>query len=128
MNPKITIILLSAGTAVILAFVLWQYLFSIYEVTFRVFPTELSADFNSTVEIDAIPVNAFGFKAPLRNSPSEFEIIEGVQLVEVIKKDGDKGELILRAKGEPGKVVVKIRTKYSLWPALIEVPIRPNTA
>ncbi len=63
----------------------YNYLLNIYEVTYKVTPKELFADYKSTVKIECIPVNAFGWEIPFRNTYCKFEITQGKDLVEIIK-------------------------------------------
>ena len=113
---------------VLLAFLAYQYLFRIYESTVEVEPENLFADNQSTVTINVIPLNAFGWKPLFRSSHAEFEITEGEALVEIISITKDEGEIILKAKSETGKVIVKIKSEYSLLPMVAEINILPNLA
>lgn len=128
MNSKTTIVVLAVFLIIVLTFVLWQYLFSIYEVSFKVSETVLYADSRSIAKIEAVPLNALGHKAPFRVSPSVFEFQEGKDLVDIVGNYPEKGVIILRAKDKPGKIVLSVKTKFSLWPTLIEIIIRPNLA
>ena len=110
----------------IIGFFVYQYLIKIYEATLKVEPQNLFADNQSIVTISVIPVNSFGWKALFRSSPAEFEITEGSKLVEVKFLDKENGKLILKAKSETGKVVVRIKSKYSLLPMEVEIIILQN--
>ena len=112
----------------IISFLLYQYVFGIYEVTYNVTPEKLFADNQSTVTIKAIPINSFGWKAPLRNVYATFEITEGSDLINIISEKQAEGTLILQAKNRTGKVVVLIHSKYALLPSSIEITIYPNFA
>lgn len=103
-----------------------MYLFNIYEVEFEVKPYKMYADNQSQVQITSIPLNAFGWKAPFRDSPTEYEIREGEELVDVVKRDDEKGILILKAKEKPGKVVIHAKSKFSLLPSEITIIIETN--
>ncbi|MGE5498219.1 MAG: hypothetical protein ACM3Q2_09125 [Syntrophothermus sp.] len=107
-----------------LLFILWQYVLNIYEVRFDVSPPVLYADSKSETVIEAVPLNAFGWKAPFRKSASIFEITEGEDLVQIIENSPEEGRLVLRAGDRQGLVVVKVTTKYSLWPSIIEIPVK----
>jgi hypothetical protein len=104
----------------------YHYILSVYEVTYKVTPDKLYADNNSTLIIEAVPINSFGWKAPFRKTFSEFTFNEGKDLVEVIFKDNSNGILKLRAKEKPGKVSITIKSNYSLLPSTIEIIIEPN--
>jgi hypothetical protein len=104
------------------------YLFNIYEVTYEVKPEKLYADNQSVVRIQAIPINAFGWKAPFRSAPADFEIKEGADLVYVQKNDKDNGTLIIKAKDKPGTVTIFVKSKYSMLPTALDIIIEPNAA
>lgn len=123
-NPVIYISILII--ILILGFFIYQYLIKIYESTVKVEPRNLFADNQSTLTISVVPLNAFGSKALFRNSPAEFEIIEGGSLVKIQLLDNENGLLILKAKSETGKVAVKIKSKHSLLPMMVEIMIQPN--
>ena len=110
----------------IISFALYQYVFSIYEVTYSIQPEKLYADNQSTVTIKAIPINSFGWKAPFRNAYAKFDISEGSELVSVVTEKSDEGIIVLKAKNKTGKVVVLIHSKYALLPSSIEITIYPN--
>jgi hypothetical protein len=112
--------------AVILLFLVYQYVFMIYEVTYDVNPKMLYADNSSTVTIKTKPVNSLGWEAPFRTSPAEFIIVEGSELIEVVKEDNDEGLLIVRAKDSTGNVVIHVKSRNSLLPTPIEIPIFSN--
>ncbi len=101
----------------------YYFIFNIYEITFSVNPKNLFADYKSTVIIRTIPINAFGFRAPFRHSPAAFEIIEGKDLVDIIRDNRTAGVFILRAKDKAGKVVVQLKPDHALLPTLITINI-----
>ena len=125
-NINFLIIILLA--LLIISFALYQYVFSIYEVTYSVRLEKLFADNQSTITINAIPINSFGWKAPLRNVYAKFEITEGNDLVNIISENDAEGSLTLQAKNKTGKVVVLIHSKFALLPSSIEIIIYPNFA
>jgi hypothetical protein len=110
----------------IAAFAAFHYIFSIYEVIYKITPDKLYADNSSTIVIEAIPVNSLGWKAPFRKSYSSFTIIEGNDLVQIISLNNEQGILKLKARDKAGKVSVTIISKYSLLPSTIEIIIEPN--
>ena len=112
----------------IAGFFSYQYIFNIYEVTYRIRPERLFADNKSELIIDIVPLNSFGWRAPFRNSPFEFTITEGVELVEIVFIDKVKGIIKIKAKENPGKISITIKPKYSLFPSTIEIIIEPNIA
>ena len=116
-----------AGILIILAFIFsFLYIFNIYEVIYNVAPKLLYADSKSVVTVSSIPVNAFGWKTPFRTAPADFKIKEGNDLVEIISEDSKKGILILKAKNNPGKLVLYVKSRYALFPSSIEINIHPE--
>jgi hypothetical protein len=122
------IYLLAVIVLIIIILFVYQYLFSIYEVTYSVEPKILYADNKSETVIEVIPLNAWGWRAPLRNAPAKFEIKEGADLIEIIQQYNEKGMLILKAKSSSGKVIILVRPKTALLPTSIEIIIHPNFA
>jgi hypothetical protein len=125
---NINILIIGLLALLIVSFSLYQYVFSIYEVTYTENPEKLFADNQSTITIKAIPINSFGWKAPFRNAYAKFEITEGSDLVNIVSGKNRTDSLILQAKNKIGKVVVLIHSEYALLPSSIEITIYPNFA
>ena len=125
---RFNIIIIAIISSFIIAFLCFQYIFSIYEVIYSINPKELFADNKSTVTIAAVPLNSFGHKAPFRSTAAVFSIVEGNELVETVLKDEQNGFLTLRAKDKPGVIVVHVKAEKSLLPSSIEIPVQPNIA
>lgn len=123
-DPKIYIIL-SILLLIAIIFI-YQYIFGIYEVTYSVDHRKIFADNQSTATITVVPVNSFGWKAPLRSSPAKFRIVEGADLVEIIQNSPEKGFFSIKAKDKPGKVIIWVKSIHSLLPSEIEIIIEPN--
>lgn len=100
-----------------------MYVLNIYGDVIVKDPENLYADNTSTIIIEAIPINAFGWKIPFRKSWAEFNIIEGENLIDIIQKNDKDGMIILRSRGIPGKVEISVKTKFSLFPNLVKVEI-----
>ncbi len=103
----------------IASFVIWQYVFSIYEVKVVVKPQKISLGDLFTVNV--VPLNSFGNKAPLRNCESSLSIIKGENSVKLIEEK--KGLFSFRAVSS-GKVVFHINSKFSLETNSVELEIR----
>ena len=114
--------------AVLLAVFIFNYVFSVYETKYELSTSVLYSDGNTTAVLLAIPINAWGFKAPFRNSNTRFEFEEGAGKVEVLIKDEVRGVLKIRSKQESGKVVIRATPKNSLLPTVFEILIYPNQA
>ena len=123
---RVEIYLIFAILIFIIGFAGYHYIFSIYEVTYKITPDKLYADNSSTIIIEAIPINSFGWKAPLRKSHAEFKFNEGKDLIDIISIDNDTGILKLKAKDKSGKISISIKSKFSLLPSTIEIIIEPN--
>ena len=123
MSRRNKILIISILLIIITAIFLSMYVLNIYGDIIVKYPENLYADHTSTIKIEAVPINAFGWKIPFRKSRAEFDIIEGENLVDVIQKNEKDGLIILRAKGIPGKVEISVKTKFSLFPNLVTVEI-----
>jgi hypothetical protein len=121
-----TIIFLSIAIFLFVSFLFYKYFINIYETIVKVEPEKLFADSQSSIVVSVIPLNALGWKALFRYSTAEFEIIEGNSLAEIQFTDSVHGKLILKAKSETGKIVVRIKSEYSFFPMIVEIPVYPN--
>lgn len=128
MSKTMWITLFAILGTLLAAIVLFNYVFSIYETRFDVTNQTLYADAGSTVTITATPINAWGFKAPLRKAHTRFVIEEGADKVDVVTKDEENGVLTLKSRLLSGKVVVRAIPAKALFPTKIELEIYPNTA
>ena len=99
----------------------WFYLFNIYETRILVHPKSLIANFDSTIEINLIPLNSFGRRALLRNISAKFEIVSGDSLVKITEKISDK--ITLQTLGQLGKVEILVTPEVGLFPSKIEIEI-----
>lgn len=126
MREKIIIIYLLILVLIILLFG-YFFLYNIYGTEQKKSCEYLYADPQSEMTIEVIPVNGFGIKAWFRTTSAKFEIIEGSNLIEIISKDESKGILKIRSLGEPGKIGIKIKSEFSLFPEYIEIEIKPRT-
>jgi uncharacterized protein (DUF58 family) len=106
----------------------YHYLFSVYEVEVNVNPQNIYSGRSTEVTISVIPINAIGTRALFRRVYANFDIIEGKKFAEIILEDKNNGKMVLLVKGETGKVVVKVDSKYALLPSEVEIPILSNLA
>jgi hypothetical protein len=125
-HGKILIVFISLSLIIILS--VFYYVFNVYETEIETGPKELFADNHSVATITVYPVNALGFRIPFRKINADFEIKEGKDLIEIVKEDTKNGIIVLRAKNRTGKVVIYVKSKYSLLPLLVEINVYPNTA
>lgn len=99
------------------------FLYNIYGSEVRCFPKNLYADTSSEITIEVFPINALGKKAWFRKSSAVFEIVEGIDLIEIIEYKKEPGFLKIRSKGKVGLVGIKIKSEHSLLPEYIEIEI-----
>ncbi|WP_337864997.1 hypothetical protein [Ignavibacterium sp.] len=118
-------IMILIGVMILLLIAGYYFLYNIYEIRTEISPKHLYTDLTSTLEIKVIPINAIGSKALFRSTKSEFEIIEGASLVEVIFLDKELSILKIKSKGIEGKVGIKIYNSHSLFPQYVEILILP---
>jgi len=124
-TPNIFILIVIMTITVAVLF--YNYIFSIYEVVVESEPKIIFADQKSYIRIYLKPINAMGWKAPLRNADGSFVIIEGEELVSIESIDESNGEIILRSLGVPGEVSFSIKSRYSLFPIYFEIQILNKT-
>lgn len=123
MNRRKNILIITVSLVILVLLFLSLYVFNVYGDVIRKYPDNLFADLNSTIEIKVVPINAFGWSLPFRKSNAEFNFIEGENLVEIIEQNNEKGFIILRSLGIPGRVEINIESQFSLLPNLVIVEI-----
>lgn len=99
------------------------FLYNIYGSEVKRSAQNLYADISSEITIEVIPINALGKKAWFRKSFATFEIVEGLELIEIIEHNEESGFIKIRSKGEAGLVGIKIKSEHSLFPEYIEIEI-----
>lgn len=118
---KILIILISIFLFILLF--LGMYVFNAYGDIVKKSPQNLFSDQSSTIKIEVVPINAFGWEIPFRNSSAKFKIIEGEDLLEILSEDNEKGIFILRSRGITGNVEISVKSEFSLFPTLVIIEI-----
>ena len=99
------------------------FLYNIYGSEVKRSAQNLYADTSSELTIEVFPINALGKKALFRKSSATFEIIEGLELIEITERNEESGFIKIRSKGEAGLVEVKIKSEHSLLAEYIEIEI-----
>jgi hypothetical protein len=99
------------------------FLYNIYGSEVKRSAQNLYADTASEITLEVFPINALGKKAWFRKSSATFEIVEGLELIEIIEHNKESGFLKIRSKGEAGLVGIKIKSEHSLLPEYIEIEI-----
>ena len=113
---------------VLCALFFYNYIYSIYEVKYDITNPILFCDSKSATVIKAFGINALGYKITFRNIKVDYEILEGKELIEIINDAIWKGELKIKARRECGLVIVRAKSEFSLFPAIIEIPIQVPSA
>lgn len=99
------------------------FLYNIYGVEVKKSSDYLFSDFKSEMIIEVYPINALGKKAWFRKTSATFQVVEGNDLITIIKNDPAEGTLLIRAKDKTGIVGIKIKSVYSLLPDYLEFEI-----
>ena len=99
------------------------FLYNIYGSEVKRSAQNLYADISSEMTIEVIPINSLGKKALFRKSLATFEIVEGLELIEIIELNKESGFIKIRSKGKAGLVGIKIKSEHSLLPEYIEIEI-----
>ncbi|MBK7868638.1 MAG: hypothetical protein IPJ75_17490 [Ignavibacteriales bacterium] len=105
---------------IIISFLIFNYYFSIYEVTFGKVPEKVKI--GDSVTISLTPVNGAGTKVPFRTSPFEIKFIEGESTVKVINDKSAEGEFIFKTTS-PGNIKLLVTPKHALKPTLFEIVV-----
>lgn len=92
----------------------------------RIEPENLSPDNESTCNIQLIPQNFFGLFIPFKSVNSQFRIVEGKDLVDVVKFESEISKLVLRAKEKTGKVRIQFIVRDMPLPIECELLIIEN--
>lgn len=122
MRKKIILIYLSI-TVFVLLLAGYFFLYNIYGSEVVRNPQTLYAQSSSEMIIEVIPINAMGKKAMFRSSSAAFEIVEGIDLIEIIEYKKEIGFFKIRSIGKAGLVGIKIKSEHSLLPEYIEIEI-----
>ena len=122
MRKKIILIYLSISVFILLLGG-YFFLYDIYGSEVKRSAQNLYADTFSEITIEVFPINALGKKAWFRKSSATFELIEGIDLVDVIEYDKESGFLKIRSRGKVGLVGIKIKSEHSLLPEYVEIEI-----
>jgi len=99
------------------------FLYNIYGSEVIRSSQNLYSDHSSEMVIEVVPVNALGKKAWFRKSSATFEIVEGINLIEITEYKKELGFIKIRSKGKVGLVGIKIKSEHSLLPEYIEIEI-----
>ena len=99
------------------------FLYNIYGSEVKRSAQNLYADTSSEITIEVFPINALGKKAWFRKSSATFEIVEGLELIEITERNEESGFIKIRSRGEAGLVGIKIKSEHSLLPEYIEIEI-----
>ncbi|MBK7106112.1 MAG: hypothetical protein IPH62_12590 [Ignavibacteriae bacterium] len=105
--------------AIFLSLLIWNYFFSIYEIKFSTSFQNSTIKTNSENFIEFYGINSFGQKLSFRNLDITFEILEGKELVNEIKKKSNK--VFISTNEIEGKIVVKVNSRFSLNPIIISI-------
>ena len=122
MRKKIILFYLSISVFVLLLGG-YFFLYNIYGSEVKRSAQNLYADISSEMTIEVIPINSLGKKALFRKSSATFEIVEGLELIEIIELNKESGFIKIRSKGETGLVGIKIKSEHSLLSEYIEIEI-----
>lgn len=128
MKRSSVIIVLILMIVVLIAFFFYNYIYSIYEIKYEVTSSILYIDSKSMTMIKAFGINALGYKITFRNISVNYEILEGKYLIEIINGESWKGELKIKALGEPGSVIIRAASEFSLLPTIIEIQLQVPSA
>jgi hypothetical protein len=87
-----------------------RLVFTSVKVKVELDPGFLHASQNSQLDMIVYPANTLGFRTPFAKAEVRFEIVEGGNLIELVKTD-DFQSVIVKSTGKEGEAIVGI---YSL--------------
>ena len=85
MNKKLKVFSLAILILSLAGFILYYFIFNIYEIEVTVSPKMVFADPSCEIQIEIKPINAMGWKVPFRTATGKFKIVKGNNIVEIIK-------------------------------------------
>jgi hypothetical protein len=103
---------------IIISFLIFNYYFSIYEVTFGKVPEKVKI--GDSVTISLTPINGAGTIVPFRTSPFEIKFIEGESIIKVVDDKSAEGEFIFKTTS-PGNIKLLVTPKHALKPTIFEI-------
>lgn len=95
----------------------------IYEVIINKSTNELYLNGINELNIEVVPINSTGKRAWFRFVKTEFNFEKGIDFIEIVNKNTEKGSILLKAKNQLGVIVLLVKPKKSLYSTLIEIPI-----
>ncbi len=104
----------------LIAFLVWQYVFSIYETKTIFSPQKEIYSVGDEIILSVQPLNSFGKKAPLRKISARIDA-ENSEKVRINTLDENKFSIKFLKEG---KVKIKLSTKYSAQKELLEFEVR----
>ena len=100
------------------------YIFNVYEVKYSLSNKELSED-NPEITIEAIPLNSFGERAPLREAPFAIKIVSGETSIEILDgKTISQKKIRLKSNSISGEVELDLKSKFDLFPVRKKIKIK----
>ena len=113
------IVILSLSLTVL--YLVYYFIFNIYEIEVSADSKELKPDNNSVTKISIKPINSLGKEVPFRKVNSEIKFISGIDLVTIVSNEDRI--IILKTKNKKGLVKIEIDSKFSLLLNVIEINI-----
>lgn len=118
-SERVIITILAVIVLLVLAI---KEFFTIYKIEVFKDPEYLFPNGNSTLTVTVKLVNRFGIKIPFKDMKTDFDVIEGIEKVNIVEKKDDK--IVFRSNYETGKVVIRIKNNYLLLPIEITIEIK----
>ncbi len=114
-NKVIKLIITFFVTLLILLFLSWFYIFNIYEVKI-----DLHEPSSLNYELELIPLNSLGKKAPMRNVEFSYTIIDGEDNIGNILKTDNFLKIKLIKYNTPVKLEIRTNKTQNIF--LVEIP------
>ena len=121
-NKVTSLILIIA--VLIISYLSWHYLLSIYEVKYVYNFTPSSIRVDHIYKIKAMAKNSLGWNLTFRNSDINLTVIKGHSLVKIIKDSNDN--IVSFSVLGKGEIDLEINSKYALNPTRIKLKSNGN--
>lgn len=108
------------GLSLIAIFLIWHFLLSIYEVKFIAKPEVVNLKQNQKFQIEAVALNSIGWEIRFRDLECEYQIVEGIELVEIKKSKNNFFDILAKDIGE---IKILANSKYSLNASFIKINV-----
>jgi len=115
------VITISIVASIFLVFLIWQFIFSIYEVKYEYNFMHNTLEKDTEYLIECVGVNFLGWAIKYRDFECKYKIEEGSDLIVILNSDNNNNFYFKTL--DKGILIMRIFSKYSLNPTKIKLSI-----